>query len=360
MQGLDRGVNRVLSQLGADLVIIDRNYMKDRTSLRMMSKKEWQKLSDQLVGISAIVATSRVNVPEITYQGKKLQVEVLAASYLHPRLYQQFPMQGRFLMESDESSNLRVCVISEHLIQALGLPENALGSVIRLGSFALKVVGVVPGQGKDGQGLQQIGDMYLPFSVAEELMGEERQYTFGFRVQDKAQLPRVLEQTKVVLHQSLGTPDGEAEDFLINDAGAIRESTMLMEKMISKVFFAIVAISLVVGGVGVMNVMLVSVTERTREIGILMALGASKQIIRLQFLLEAVMLSVMGAIVGLVLGGALAHVVVRYIPKASTPEIPLWAIISSVGVSVLVALISGAVPAARAANLDPVIALSKE
>ncbi|MBC3808640.1 ABC transporter permease [Undibacterium seohonense] len=360
VQGLDKGVNQVLSQLGSDLVLIDGNYMKDRVLQRPMSKQEWQKLSAQLVNVSPVVATSKLDVSDLAYRGKKSEVTVLAASYFHPQLYQQFPTQGRFLMESDETSRLRVCVISEHLIAELGLPQMALGSVIILGTFSLKVIGVVPGNGDAGQGLRQIGDVYVPFSVAEELMGQERRYAFGFRVSDQSQMTSVLSEVKRILHQSLKTPDGEAEDFLIESSDQIRDSALLLEKAISKVFFAIVAISLVVGGVGVMNVMLVSVTERTREIGILMALGASKQTIRWQFLLEAILLSVMGAIVGVLLGSALAHVVVRYIPKASTPSVPLWAIVSAVGVSVLVALVSGALPAARAAELDPVVALSKE
>jgi len=360
VQGLDRGVNRVLSQLGSDLVLINGNYMKDRDMLRPMSKQEWHKLSAQLANVSPVVASTRLDVSEVTYLGKKSAVEALAVSDFHPYLYQQFPTQGRFLMESDETSKLRVCVISEHLIAELGMPQMALGSVITIGTFSLKVIGVVPGKGNDGQRLQQLGDVYLPFSVAEELMGQERRYAFGFRVADQSQTTNVLADVKRILHLSLKTPDGEAEDFLIESSDEIRDSALMLEKAISKVFFAIVAISLVVGGVGVMNVMLVSVTERTREIGVLMALGASKQTIRLQFLLEAVLLSVMGATVGVFLGGALAHVVVRYIPKASTPSVPLWAIVSAVCVSVLVALISGALPAARAAELDPVVALSKE
>lgn len=360
VQGLDKGVNRVLSQLGSDLILINGNYMKDRDALRPMTKKEWQKLSEQLSGISVVVATSRVELPEIVYQGKRVEVEVLAASYFHPHLYQQFPTQGRFLMDGDEISKRRVCVISEHLIAKLGLPFDALGSVISLGRFSFKVIGVVPGNGRADQGLQQIGDVYIPYSVAEELTGQERRYTFGFRLQDQAEMSQILPQVKQILHQSLKTPEGEAEDFLIENSEQIRDSALIMEKAISKVFFAIVAISLVVGGVGVMNVMLVSVTERTREIGILMALGASKQTIRFQFLLEAVLLSVMGAVVGVFLGSGLAHIVVRYIPNASAPSVPLWAIVFAVGVSVLVALISGAIPAARAAELDPVVALSKE
>ena len=360
VQGLDKGVNRILSQLGSDLVLINGNYMKDRDALRPMTKTEWQKLSEQLTHISMVVATSRVEVPEIVYQGKKVEVDVLAASHFHPHLYQQFPIQGRFLMESDETSKRRVCVISEHLIAKLGLPLDALGSVITLGRFSFKVIGVVPGNGRGNQGLQQIGDVYIPYSVAEELTGQERRYTFGFRVYDQVEMPQILARAKQVLHHSLKTPEGEAEDFLIENTDQIRDSALIMEKAISKVFFVIVAISLVVGGVGVMNVMLVSVTERTREIGILMALGASKQTIRFQFLLEAVLLSLMGAIVGVILGSGLAHIVVRYIPQASTPSVPLWAIGSAVGVSVLVALISGALPAARAAELDPVVALSKE
>lgn len=358
MQGLDKGVNRVLSQLGSDLVTVDRNYL--RNDPKSLGKKEWQNLESQVQGIGTVVASSRVSVNEINYGGKKFKLNILAVSEFHPRLYQQTPVQGRFLMESDEPARHRVCVISEHLIKTLGLPEQALGSVIHVGSFSLEIVGVVPGSGEVEQGLRQIGDVYMPFSVAEELMGQERSYQFGFRILDLEQREEVIAQVKTVLRKSLGTQHGEAADFILEEAQEIRESALLMERMISKVFFAVVAVSLLVGGIGIMNVMLVSVTERTHEIGILMALGATKQHIRLQFLMEAILLSVMGAVLGVLCGWGLSHYVVQFIPKASTPSVPLWAIISAVGVSMSVALISGAMPAARAAELDPVVALSKD
>lgn len=358
MQGLDKGVNRVLSQLGSDLVTVDRNYLKNNP--KNLSKKEWQSLETGVQGIGTVVASSRISGYEI-YQGeKKLKVNILAVSELHPRLYQQFPLSGRFLMSNDESARNRVCVIGENLIKLLRLSGKVLGSEIQLGSLNLRIVGVVPGSGEADQGLRQIGDVYIPFSVAEEMTGEERSYEFGFRILDLKQRDKVIAQVKAVLRKSLGTLPGEAEDFILEDSREIRESALLMETMISKVFLAIVAVSLLVGGVGIMNVMLVSVTERTRQIGILMALGATKLHIRLQFLVEAMLLSMIGSLLGILLGWGLAHYVVQFIPRASTPSVPLWALISAVGVSVSVALISGAVPAARAADLDPIIALSKD
>lgn len=358
MQGLDKGVNRVLSQLGSDLVTVDRNYL--RNNPKSLSKKEWQELQTQVQGIGTVVASSRVPGYEVYYGDKKFKLNIIAASESHPRLYQQYPVQGRFLMASDEAARHRVCVISEHLIRTLGLPEQVLGNVIHVGSFSLEIIGVVPGNGEAEQGLRQIGDVYMPFSVAEELVGQERSYEFGFRILDLKQREEVVAQVKTVLRKSLGTLPREAEDFILEDSQEIRESALLMEKMISKVFLAVVAVSLLVGGIGIMNVMLVSVTERTHEIGILMALGATKQHIRFQFLMEAILLSVMGAVLGVLSGWGLANFIVQFIPRASTPSVPMWALISAVGVSISVALISGAMPAARAADLDPVVALSKD
>lgn len=363
LQGLESGVNRELEKLGAQNIIIGVNFNKAISGqpFHELTRREWNALRTHIGGISAIVATARLSSSaKVQYGEKQHAVEILAASDQLPGLYQKYPVSGRFLMENDEASHMRVCVVSSNLIKRLGLPENPLGTRIQVGRLSLKIVGVMPGDGKSAGALEQISEMYLPFSVAEELTGLNSNLVLGFRIIDPAKHDAVLQKVRQVLRQSLRTAPEEDDDFRIGDAAQIRQTNDLIISMISLVLTVVVSISLVVGGVGIMNVMLVSVTERTREIGILRALGATQHQIRIQFLVEAAILSGLGALLGIVLGWVLANFISLFVPNSDGAHLPLWAILSSVGTAVGVGLVSGALPAARAAELDPVEALSKE
>lgn len=361
MQGLDAGVNRVLSKLGSDHIMIGRTISKSSHGVvKPISFEDKRAIEQQVKNIGMVVATSRLPSAEIRFENRAASVNLLAASEYHPKLYQQNLVDGRFLSDSDEINHHRVCVISEHIKKILGLPDYPIGSYLTLGTLSLKIVGVMPGNGRGKERVMQIGDIYIPFAIAEEFTRRTSSLELGFRIIDSSQRELVLNQVKDVLRKSQGTGLHESDEFRMEDAAQLRSSTLYLEKMISNVFLAIVAISLIVGGIGVMNMMLTSVTERTREIGILKALGATNGHIRAQFLFEALILSFIGAALGVLFGWGGSFLVVGFIPNAGPPSVPIWAFFSVVIISAFVAIISAAIPAARAAELDPVVALSKE
>jgi putative ABC transport system permease protein len=163
------------------------------------------------------------------------------------------------------------------------------------------------------------------------------------------------------LRQSLGTLPSDVDDFVIEDAEQLRAANDEMVKLLSIVLVLLVSISLFVGGIGVMNVLLVSVFERTREIGILLALGATRNQIRLQFLIEAGILSLFGAFLGVIIGWILSHgIVYLALPRVESAVVPLWTVLSAIGVTICVGVLAGVFPAIRAANLDPIEALAAE
>lgn len=363
MQALESGVNRELSKLGAANVMVGTNWKKLMSGkpVSSMSRRDWAALRSHVPGISAVVATARVDAAgKVRYGQNGLALSVLAASDQLPSLYRLYPELGRFLADSDENAHLRVCVISSDIVKRLGLPANPIGARLQIGRLQLQIIGVMPGEGRGGSDLSQIGEVYIPFSVAEDITGKESELHFGFRVLAPEQHAQVLERVRQVLRQSQQTVTADDDNFVVEDAAAVRKANDVIIGLISLVLLAIVSIALLVGGIGIMNVMLVSVTERTSEIGILRALGATRQQIRVQFLVEAAILSGLGALAGVLCGALLAAVIVSFIPHAEGAQLPLWAVFTSVGVAVVVGLISGALPAARAADLNPVAALAKE
>ncbi len=361
MQGLELMVNRQLTSLGSELVMVQ------ASGGVKMGRREWDALSSQVAGIQSLVASqqiaSRHNVTgdEIAVRYGKLRrnVSVASASMLLPQLYQLLPLQGRFILESDEAAHHRVCVISEDLIEVLGLSQNPIGAKLGFAQFSLEIVGVLPPVKKTGP--RQLAQMYIPFGLAQELENNTRTLSFAFTLKDPNQHQSVITQVRQVLRTSLARAPNEQDGFTIQDAGQLRAANDEIIQMISIVLVLLVSISMLVGAIGIMNVMLVAVTQRTREIGVLRALGATKWHIRLQFLIEASSISGLGAMVGLVLGVSLANIFVKLtFEDVNRIVLPIWPMLSAVGVALLVGVLAGAWPAMRAAQLDPIEALAAE
>lgn len=188
----------------------------------------------------------------------------------------------------------------------------------------------------------------------------EQDITITFNVNQLDQLEAVQARVTSLLRTLHHLKPGEPDDFKVQTAQQLTESFSKIIDTMTLVLGGIVSVSLLVGGIGIMNIMLVSVTERTREIGICKALGAQKHHILMQFLVEATTLSTLGGLVGLVLGYALGFVGTMLIPNAPAAFVPWWAVALAFGFSSLVGIVFGIMPAAKAANLNPIDALRYE
>ena len=203
----------------------------------------------------------------------------------------------------------------------------------------------------------------IPFSTALSLMGGGSSWRTNIKISlavDKAELlPQVKQNITRVLRRAHKVRSGEPSDFEISSADQMLETFDSIIGSTTVVLAGVVSISLLVGGIGIMNIMLVSVTERTREIGIQKALGATRFDILLQFLIEAVFLCLLGGFIGVLLGFGAGSLISNLtdLPPAS---VPLWAVLLSFGFSAGIGLIFGIIPAAKAANLDPIDALRYE
>ena len=271
-----------------------------------------------------------------------------------PRVFARPVARGEYLRDSDVDTRRRVAVVGAGLVDVLFEGADPLGRTISLGGVRFRVIGVFEEVGSSGFGADQDSEVHIPVTAAQRLFGDLRVDAFALKAPTTEQLDEVSAQALAVLADRY--PDEEfsavTQDQILGAVGRILG-------LLTSVLAAIAAISLLVGGVGVSNIMLVSVRERTREIGLRKAVGARQRDITLQFLLEAVLLTTIGGVVGILLGvgGSLGlSAVVDQLPAVVT----WWSPAMAFAVSAAVGIFFGVVPARRAGRLDPVVALRTE
>jgi putative ABC transport system permease protein len=261
---------------------------------------------------------------------------------------------GQGLPEIDPRERLQVCVIGRKIQQDLFGELNPLGAKIKLGDNAFRVIGTIVETGQSaGVNIDEI--VLIPVANAMQIFNR----TSLFRLAVEISSVGDLELAKTRLNQIIKERHAGEEDFTILTPGALAASAGNIIGMITMALTGIAAVSLAVAGIGVMNVMVVSVTERTGEVGLMKAVGASNGQVLLVFLSEAVILSAIGGVIGIAGGYALTQVAVWLYPTIPF-QVPVWAVYLAVGISVAVGVAFGILPAARAARLEPVDALRKK
>ncbi len=271
---------------------------------------------------------------------------------------------GRMFDENEARQGRKVIVIGQTIVTELfGEGVDPIGRRIRVGAVPFEVIGVLATKGQSGFGQDQDDIVLGPLpAVRSRIVGRrvrgDNVQTIYVKAATADDLVRVQEDLSNLLRERHRIRPGQDDDFSVQNMASIMEAMQASVKTFTGLLAAVAAVSLVVGGVGIMNIMLVAVTERTREIGLRMALGARRIDVLLQFALEAMTLSVIGGAIGLVIGvggGALMAKLGDW-PVA----IAAWSIPVSLGFSLLVGLVFGAYPSWRAARLDPIEALRRE
>jgi putative ABC transport system permease protein len=267
---------------------------------------------------------------------------------------------GRFFTHADQKKAASVCVIGETVRKKLFPNKKApMGERIRVGVARLEVIGVLQSKGRSPMGQDQDDQIFVPLSTLQDKIAQERRISIvvaASRSQDtiEAAGKRI---TEVLRNQHRLRPEMK-DDFDVSSVQELSSLAVFLANTLNILVVVIASISLVVGGIGIMNIMLVSVTERTREIGIRMAVGATPSNVRNQFLIESVMLSLVGGTIGVLLGVAIAASIAHMLDWPFYIE-PFYVGLAF-GVSVLVGIFFGYYPAVKASRLDPIEALRYE
>ena len=266
---------------------------------------------------------------------------------------------GLFFSEHDVEVRSRVAVIGTTVASNLFGEVNPVGKKIRVGNAPYTVIGLLASKGQSNMGQDQDDVVLIPLTTAQErLIGITYVRSINVQVSDSDKMDNVQAQIETLLRQRHRIKKGAEDDFNVRNLTSLMETMSETTTMITLLLGSVAGISLIVGGIGIMNIMMVSVTERTREIGIRKAIGATYSNVMLQFLIESTMISVIGGIIGIFLGIGLARAISEF--GEFTTVISALSIVVSFGFSLFVGIVFGMLPARKAAKLDPIDALRYE
>ncbi|WP_058616597.1 ABC transporter permease [Tepidimonas taiwanensis] len=266
---------------------------------------------------------------------------------------------GRPFTDDEHRVGAAVCIIGETVRRELYGPNPAVGDTIRARQVPCEVVGVLAPKGQGAFGQDQDDLVLMPINTLHRrVVGHTRVFTLHVSMLDGADASAVKATIREILRERRSIPEGEEDNFNVLDTQQLAETMAGTTRVMTMLLGAVAAVSLLVGGIGIMNIMLVSVTERTREIGLRLAIGALEREVMGQFLIEAVVLAALGGVIGLILalGASLAISQVMAVPFVFDPAINAVAF----AFSALIGVVFGYVPARRAARLDPIEALRHE
>ncbi len=360
--GATRAVSDQIASLGSNLLIIRPGQHlgpgRDSAGAAAFKVADVEALKTQVSGLAAVVPVTNKSVTLVAMaRNWSTGVTGTTRDWFATGKWQI--ASGRIFNEAEERAGAAACVIGETIRRELFGSQNPLGQQIRVKQFSCEVIGLLASKGQSTMGNDQDDLLVMPLrTVQRRLTGSIDVASLMISVRDDASMDIAKDQVSWLMRERRHIGAGDNDDFSVMDTRQIAETLSGTTRVMTGLLGAVAAVSLLVGGIGIMNIMLVSVTERTREIGIRLAIGALEREVLLQFLIEAVVLASLGGIVGIVLatlasigGAALMHV-----PYLFNPAINLL----SFGFSAAIGVVFGYVPARRAARLDPIEALRHE
>jgi putative ABC transport system permease protein len=360
IQGLNSSFARQLAQLGSNSMYISkfpwvmRGDWWEYRNRRELSVHLVDSLREQVPELSAVAPMTQQNV-DVFANGEQLSsVALVGTTSEYPQVSGYDVAEGRFLSEGDNDNSTNVVVVGADVAKGLFPTGSAVGNNVRLNGRPFRVVGSLQRRGKI-LGENQDLTVMVPLRTFLTTFGTKRGITISAAVSDGEDVLRAVDAVQVALRRARGVPPEKGDDFSINRPEMLANTYAQLTGALYGVATGIGLITLLVGGIGIMNVMLVSVRERTREIGVRRALGARRRTIVTQFLLEAAAVSALGGALGTLVGLGLAKLVSMVTPLAAAIQ-PLT-ILGGIGFAAAVGLVFGIWPAARAAQLDPVEAL---
>jgi putative ABC transport system permease protein len=358
--GATQSVSDQISSMGSNLLLLrpGQRYGPGSEGAPNFKLADVDAIRNQISAASAVAPVSNKTVTAV-YQARNWSTVVTGSNNDYFKAGNWALAAGRIFSETEERSGKSVCVIGETVRENLFGQQNPVGSEIRIKQFACEVIGLLKSKGQSAMGSDQDDTVVMPLrTVQRRLTGSQDVNRLTVSVREGASIDAVKAQLTLLLRERRNIGENEEDDFRVLDTRQIAETLTSTTKILTMLLGAVAAVSLLVGGIGIMNIMLVSVTERTREIGIRLAIGALEREVLLQFLIEAVVLSSLGGLIGIALatGASIALANMMQIPYLFDPVINVLSFLFSAAIGV----IFGYFPARRAARLDPIDALRHE
>ena len=366
-KGAQKAVNDRIAALGTTLLTVNPGQQRgqggfvseaDRARLTIADA---QALEERGTEFLAVQPEMQRNF-QVQYISKNTNTQVLGTTANFP-LVRKFEVEyGRFFTVNEDVGRQRVAVLGPTVLENMQIadPNAIIGEAIRIRGLQFIVIGVLKSKGQGaGMGGNPDDQIIIPIQTARyRLFGNDRLRGIGVLARSEARIPEAMADIQRILRREHRLRPERPDDFQIRSQADFLQTLGETTQVFGLLLAGIAAVSLLVGGIGIMNIMLVSVTERTREIGIRKALGATRRNILLQFLIEAVVLCILGGIVGIIVGGGGA-VLLAELANWNT-DVSMSSIAMAFAFSGVVGILFGVWPARRAATLDPIVALRYE
>lgn len=359
--GATASVSQQISSLGTNLLIAvpgQRMGMGSRSAAPAFKVADADAIAAQLQTVSSVAPTVSASLTVVA-GAKNWKTSITGSTNDYFKAGNWMLASGRVFMESEERAGKSVCILGDRVRSALFGTGDPLGEDLRLQTFSCQIVGTLRPKGQSAMGRDQDDVVVVPLRLVQRrINGNTDVSTLMVSARDGVDTGRVKTQLESLLRERRKIPEGQDDNFNVMDTKQIADTLSGTTRIMTLLLGAVAGVSLLVGGIGIMNIMLVSVTERTREIGIRLAIGAREHEVLLQFLIEAVALSAVGGLIGIALAGAASVGLSAFmnLPYAFDWQINLLSFLFSA----LIGVLFGYMPARRAARLNPIDALRHE
>ena len=361
--GANKSIDEQISSFGSNFIMVfpDRPGRSTTGVTRYLTYDDAQAIEKEVSGVDAVAPMINLSAT-LVYENTNWSSSVVGSTKEYSYVQEWNIESGRDINASDVRQGAKVAVIGKTVVDKLFGGENPVGKAIRINKIPFTVVGVFEAKGLSAMGSDQDDFILVPLTSAQRRLVRWKTagrigniYIKGVSMEA---LSYIQNETEALLRERHKIKPGDADDFAVRNVSQMLEARRKTTTIMSMLLGSIAFISLVVGGIGIMNIMLVSVTERTREIGIRMAVGATERDIRMQFLIEAVVLSMIGGTIGIMLGVAAGYALSSV--TSAPPVFTLMSIVLAFVFSAMVGVGFGYYPAYKASLLNPIDALKYE